>query len=247
MSCPRRFAFRVKAPLLDFLLCVLCGSTAPFRMNADAARLGRLALPDRPSVRGFTVVELMIGAMLAGFVMIGILASFLMIGRTGANLQNYADIEAQARKALEIFSQEVRLAHDVTSAEPGSVTLSIPDTSANRDAFGYSVTYSFDSAAGVLSRIGPPIGNAAGVVSTSSLLTGVHQITAVSPFQYFRYVNPISYPPGHDYLDGFASNTATNVAEVKQIEVNFLVKRQSITVPTATNRVISARFILRNK
>lgn len=196
---------------------------------------------------GFTIVELMIGATVAGLVMAGVLTTFLMMARTGINLQNYADIEAQSRKALEIFGQEVRAAHEVTSANATSVTLSIPDASARRDTTAYSVTYRFDNAAGVLTRNGPPLGQPAGAVSTSLLLTDAHQITDISPFQYFRYVNPVTYPPGHGYADGFTANIANNVAEIKQIEFNIRVTRESVTVPTASNGVVSARFILRNK
>src|SRR3954467_9893705 len=95
--------------------------------------------------RGFTLVEVLISASLASILMAGVMSTFLMMGRSGMNLQNYTELEAQARKALELFSREVRLAYAVSAYSTTSVTLSIPDTSATRTGAGYSVTYTFDT------------------------------------------------------------------------------------------------------
>lgn len=199
------------------------------------------------SKRAFTLIELMIGTSLSGFVMAGVLSSFFLMGRTGASLQNYAEIDARARASLELFSQEARAAFDVTAATPTSVTFSIPDASPDRDALAYSVTYNFDASTGEFTRHGPPVGNPAGLVSTRSLVSGVKPVSGVSPFNYYRYINPITYPSGHGYVDGFTTNTASTTAEVKQIEVTFALHRQNITASPAASQVVSARYILRNK
>jgi Tfp pilus assembly protein PilW len=172
-----------------------------------------------------------------------------MIGRTGANIQNYTILEANARKALETFSREVRLAYGVAAgATNTSVTLNIPDTTSTRNGTGadsYNVTYTFDSTAGTLSRTGPPIDSPTGASSTMVLVKNVQQIPtspATNFLNYYRYVT------GAGYAGGFVSNTASSVTEIKQIEVSFLLKVQSaVNVTTATNKVLSARFILRNK
>src|SRR5512142_61919 len=83
--------------------------------------------------RGFTLTELMISAVLSTIILAAVLSTFLMILRTGANASNYSELEVQARKALELFSREVRLANSVGSGyNATSVTLGIPDTSSNR-------------------------------------------------------------------------------------------------------------------
>lgn len=190
--------------------------------------------------RGFTLVEVMISTTLASFLMLGVISSFLMMGRSGVNAQNYTQLESKARRALEYFSREARLAYGVASYSGTSVTLNIPDTSSNRTALKYAVTYTFDSSAGTFSRTGPPIDNPTGTSTTSVLLTGVQQISGSNPFNYYRYVTT-------GYASGFTSNTASNVTEIKQIEINFILNLTSTTVAAATNRVLSARFILRNK
>ena len=193
-----------------------------------------------PGRRGFTLVELMVSTTLASLLMVGVLSSFLMMGRSGANVQNYTQLEVKARKALEYFSREARLAYGITSYSANSVTLQIPDTSSSRNTIAYTVTYTFDSAAGTFSRTGPAIDNTTSPNSTAVLLTGVQQITGSNPFNYYRLVTT-------DYASGFTSNTASNVTEIKQVEINFIVSLASTTVVTASNRVLSARFILRNK
>lgn len=183
----------------------------------------------------------MISAGLASIILTGVMSTFLMLGRTGANMQNYSDLEAQTRKALEMFSRETRMAYAVSSYSSTSVTLSIPDTSSSRTALGYQVTYTFDSGQNRFTRTGPPLDNPAGTSSTTTLVTNVQQITGRSPFNYYRFVT------GGGYTNGFTSNTAANATEIKQIELNFAAQRQNQTVATATDKVLSARFILRNK
>ena len=110
------------------------------------------------------------------------------------------------------------------------------------------MTYAFNPANKVLTRTGPPIDNPAGSSATTTLISGVELVPGMTSFlHYFRYVRQTTYPPGQGYLDGFTTNTAANRLEIKQIEVSFLLKRKDVTVVAATNKVLSARFILRNK
>jgi prepilin-type N-terminal cleavage/methylation domain-containing protein len=192
--------------------------------------------------RGFTLVELMVAATISSFILLGVLSSFLLIGRTGANAANYADLESEARAALEVFSREVRQAYFVESGYSSTtVTLRIPDSSATRNALGYTVTYTFSTGAGTFSRTGPPINNPSGTSTTEVLVSGIETISGTNPLNYYRYVT------GGGYLNGFTNNTAANGTEIKQIEINFLIRRTDVTVTAATNKVLSARFILRNK
>lgn len=185
-------------------------------------------LRTRRHSRGFTLVELMVGAGLSAIVLAGVLSSFLMMGRVGANVANYTEIEAEARSALEQFSREVRVAFDVTAYDDNSVTLSIPDATTNPTGLAYSVTYAFDSANKRLNRNGSP------------LITGVVANPGTPFFNYYRRIRT-------GYVEGYTTNTVLNRAEIKQIEVSFALQRKNVTVTTATNKVLSARFILRNK
>jgi Tfp pilus assembly protein PilW len=203
--------------------------------------------------RAFTLTEVMVAGSISSFILAGVISTFLMMGRTSANVVNYSEMEAKARKSLEYFSREVRLAYAVPSFSGTSVTLSIPDTvSDNPKGTGtgsYSVTYAFDSTNSLLTRTGPPIDQPTGTSSTTTLISGVQLVPGTTAiFNYFRYVKPTSYPVGQGYVDGFGTaNTASLALEIKQIEVSFLLQRKNVTVATATNKILSARFTLRNK
>jgi Tfp pilus assembly protein PilW len=203
------------------------------------------------SPRGFTLVELLIGTTLSGFTMVGVLSTFLLMGRMGASIRNYTEIEAKARASIEQFAREVRMAYAVTSNSTTSVSLSIPDTTSVRKGTAgtgdYSVTYTFDTVNKLLTRTGPPINDPTGSSTTSTLITGVQQISGIPLLTYYRYVNNPTSNPANGYTDGIGTNIAGNVLEIRQIEVSFQVQRTDVTVATANNKVLSARFILRNK
>jgi prepilin-type N-terminal cleavage/methylation domain-containing protein len=212
-------------------------------MEKMASRISSTRRTERRAQRGFTLSEIIIGMTISSFLMLGVLTTFLLMGRTSANIQNYSELEASARKALEFFGREVHNACDVPSWTGTSVTLTIPDTTDAPKGTGtgsYTVTYAFDTTNKKLTRT---VGS-----TTETLLTGVNLVTGSTAFlNYYRYVSQTSYPLGQGYFDGFTTNTATNVRELKQIEVSFVLQRTSQTVTAATNKVLSARFILRNK
>jgi type II secretory pathway pseudopilin PulG len=211
-------------------------------MDKTAYRTSSTRRTERAGSQGFTLVELMIAAGLTGFVLAGVLSAFLLIGRSSANASSYSELESEARRALEVFSREARMANSVGSGYSAtSVTLGIPDTSTSRTAVAYTVTYTFDSTNKTFSRTGPPADNPTGATATTLLVSGVQQIPGTNPFNYYRYVTT------GGYADGFSANTAANATEIKQIEINFVAQRTNVTVATATNKVLSARFILRNK
>ncbi len=165
--------------------------------------------------RGFTLVELMISATLGGFILTAVLTTFLFLGRSGANVQNYSDMEAQARRALEFFAQDTRQASAITWNSTTSITLTVD---------GVATNYSF--ASGTFSRqiTGGPVQNL---------------VTGVLSFSFKAYS-----------ITGTEINLADLAAagrSTKQLQISLRASRSSRTVATATNTVLSARFILRNK
>src|SRR3954469_18335908 len=92
--------------------------------------------------RGFTLVEVMIAASIGTMVIAGVMSTFLMLGRSGANIANYSMMEAQSRRALEEFSQDLRMANAITWNSATSITLTIPN---NYTPTSGVVTYSYDS------------------------------------------------------------------------------------------------------
>ena len=224
-------------------------------MDNMAFRTSSTRRVDSRASRAFTLVEVIVAGALSTFVLAGVLSTFLMMGRIGASLANYSEAEAKARNALERFGREVHQAYSVVSGYDGfSVTLGMPDNTSERvptglDANGanasgaYKVTYTFSSSNKTLVR--QVVGGTSEV-----LITGVEQMGSTPFINYYKYATAGSNPPsGSGYQDLIGTNYAStsNAAEIKQIEFSFTIKRTNVTVATASNKVISARFILRNK
>jgi hypothetical protein len=160
----------------------------------------------------------MIGATLSSFILTGVLSTFLFLGRSGANIQNYNDMESQARRALEQFAQDTRQASAITWNSANSVTMNV-DTA--------TVTYTYASGSFTRTSLG----------LTRTLLTG---ITSFS----FKAYNIT----GTEITSfGSAAALASAGQSTKQLQISLQASRTSQTVSTATNTVLSARFILRNK
>src|SRR3954465_12895830 len=75
--------------------------------------------------RAFTLVEVMVASTLASFVLAAVLSTFLFMGRSGANLRNYSDMESQARRSLEAFAEDVRQASAITWNTSTDITLAV--------------------------------------------------------------------------------------------------------------------------
>ena len=72
--------------------------------------------------RGFSLPEVVIGLGIGSIVMLGVISTFLMMGRSGANIANYTRMDAQMRRALEEFAQDIRMASNFTWNSSTSVT-----------------------------------------------------------------------------------------------------------------------------
>lgn len=172
--------------------------------------------PDRRLPRGFTLVEVMVASIIGTFLMLGILTTFLFLGRSGANIVNYSEMEFQSRRALELFAEDTRQASAITWNSATSITLAV-DTQ--------SITWSYNGA-GTLTR---QLGTAA----------PVSMITGITTFAFTAY----------DITGNLISLTDLTAAAkgTKQLQISLQASRHSQTVSAATNLVLSARYILRNK
>jgi len=192
---------------MDFMITI---TLSPTRKRTLRARL-----------RGFTLVEVMISAGLGAFLLAAVLSTFLFMGRSGTNLQNYSDMEGQARQALEAFAEDVRQASAITWNSNVSMSLTVN---------GATVVYEYDSSAKAFYR------RVSG--STRTLVTGITSGT----FVFAAYnVN------GTSLSLVSASDRTTANSSTKQVQISLEASRTNTTVVAATNTVLSARFILRNK
>jgi prepilin-type N-terminal cleavage/methylation domain-containing protein len=177
------------------------------------------------ATRGFTLVEIMIGSVLGSMVLAAVLTTFLMLGRSGANAAAYSVMEAQSRRALEELSQDLRMASDVSWNSTTSITLLVPDNYISADLTQTNrVTYAYDSATKYFYRRPG---------STTSTSPRTDLIKNVSSFTYSRF----------DRVDNPAMSNVTT----KRIQLSMIVRTANVTVVGATNNILSASFILRNK
>ncbi len=216
-------------------------TTSPPR--ADARRPGpRSGRPARFGTRGgFTLTELIVSASLSAIILAAILSSFLFLARSSISLVHYNEMEAQARRGLQVFAEEVRSARDITwndtarSSGGYSVTLTLPGLTSNSDEV--LVTYYYDpSTSGPTARaFCRKLGD------KDSTATPVVLVANVTRFGLERY------KAGAGATLPAADKLAVNDLETKQLQLTLTASRERATVATSTHIVLSARFILRNK
>src|SRR4051812_945026 len=75
---------------------------------------------------GFSLVELLISLSLMMMLTLALLTSYIFIARGDRSLQNYGEMNVQARKLLERLGEDLRAATDVTNFTTNSLTLTVP-------------------------------------------------------------------------------------------------------------------------
>ena len=168
----------------------------------------------------------MFASGLGSFIMAGVLSVVLMMGRSGMSASNYADMEAQSRRAVDEFAQDVRMASDLTWNSSTSITLSVPD---NYAAYGSKVTYALDS-----STTGPTAGSfyrqPGDAGSTNSRLVMARNVTSLS-FTRFTRTNA-------EASDNFSA---------KRLQLTMNLRTTAQTTVDQNTLVVSASYVLRNK
>lgn len=167
------------------------------------------------SRRGITLVELLIAIAISSMIMAGVMSSFLFLSRGTIATSDYADMDGEARTALEQFSQEVRMAGDLSNFSSEHVTLSVQD-----GATTYSVNYTYVPVDRTFYR-------AYGTPAQKALIKGIDSFT-------LRRFTMLQTP-------------ATNNLETKQLQLDLRASRSGPARAFASNNVISARCVMRNK
>jgi Tfp pilus assembly protein PilV len=185
----------------------------------------------RPPGTAFTLAEVLIAMTLSVAVMSAVLGSVFMTIRSGYSVDHYTDMEQQSRRALEYFGRDVRMAKAVNFVDQNTIELIIPvDLEGNATT---TYLYRYDPANGEFRR------TANGV--EQSLVTGIetlqlrgYQLTGDDAF------DPDA-PPTTPFDWQIASRSTT------QLELSVSSFRQQSTKIRTAQKIISARFILRNK
>lgn len=175
---------------------------------------------------GFTLVELIISASLSTIVITSMLATFMVFAKSSKSVTGYVDMSNQSRKVLEFFSRDVRAAADVVSATCDSFIIVYPDDAIYGSS---SVEYVYDADFELFSRI---VRDKAGMVtSNATLLDGVGRLN-------LDYFDPLGV--------GLDCDSESLLLSIKSVQLDAELKR-SISNLDATDYIISARFMMRNR
>jgi type II secretory pathway pseudopilin PulG len=195
----------------------------------ESRRAPRGVAPVGP-LSGFTLAEVLIASTLSALVLAAVMSSFVFIGRTGFRTSSLSELEAEARRGLETFAEEARLARDVHWNDAQSVTLSLPTGSP-----ATTVTYGYDSDArsATYQAFYRVVGDANSTQPRTALIRSL-----TSDFTFKRY--KLETAAGGD-------NTAANDTETKQLQIVLRAQRTTGAIAATDQSITSARYILRNK
>jgi Tfp pilus assembly protein PilW len=180
---------------------------------------------------GFTLVEVMVSAGISGFILAGVLAAFVMIGRSGFLASSYSELQSETRRALDIFGEDARKATEIRWNNSQSVTLYVA-TSTNATV---ATTYAYDTdrRSSTYQCFYRVLGEAD---STQPRRILVRQVASDFAFQRYKLER-----------NGVTDNAATSNLETKQIQLTLRASRTGATAIVANQNALSARYILRNK
>lgn len=99
------------------------------------------------SNRGFTLVELLIGASLSAIITLGVITAFSFLGKNMVRIANNSDLQSRAAIASATVQKDVANAEAITAVSATGMSLTI-DTGAGTD----TVTYIYDANADEITR-----------------------------------------------------------------------------------------------
>ncbi len=213
---------------------------------------------------GFTLVELLIGLSLSLMIMSAVLSSYVFLGKNftrslGISSFNQPTLEAQSRRALAYFAQDVRMATGLVTTLPAApdtfanmVELTVPgDTTATTILYYYN----FDTVAHYLhaSNAIDTTADANGITLPAATLTRVNLGTWAAQTLHTNLLTCVfSYYDNSGQSYTVFDSTATgfsSLSGIKQISLAFTSQAGSATNGTLTQvySASSARLLLRNR
>ena len=144
---------------------------------------------------GFSLVELLVSLVLIMLLTLALLTSYLFIARGDRSLQNYGEMNAQARKLLEQLGADLRAATDVVNFTSTNLILTLPTNLASTTT--QDVTWSFDSVTSTVTR---------------------HDSSGTQT--YARNVNTFAF-----YYANGSNVQTTSLIEVKQVQLSMRLLR----------------------
>ncbi len=165
---------------------------------------------------GFSLIEVLMVVVLGSMVMGAAISAFLLIGRNSVSTSDYVKFDEEARRGLELFGRDVRMAENVSGFSADGVTLTVRSSASST----YDVTYAYSSGTHAFYR-------------TFEAEEPVVLIRNIQDFELKRYE--------------LTKGVAKNDLGTKQLQLQLRAVHSGGARALATNNVVSARYILRNK
>lgn len=181
---------------------------------------------NRQGKGGFSLAELLVATTISGVVLASMVGTFLTFAVGVRSVGAYTEMSNDSRKVLEYFARDMRAAADVVTANASTLKVEFPNTGFYSGSF---VTYDYDEDAKLLFRIEED--SSGTEVSNQLLLGGVEQFV-------FSYFDPLG---GSLNVD-----TPSILLSVKSVQIDAKMVRR-ISETDATDYIISARFMMRNR
>ena len=177
---------------------------------------------------GFTLVEIMVGMILGGMVLVGVLSAYLFFCRTGMGIAQYSDMETQSRVTMQRFGQDVRQAKTITWVSEVQVRFTYDDTT-------FTVyTYDANSNKFVRSR-----NNLAG----TTLASGIESFA----FRAYSYANAAAESvPSLLPISTVAERTQANFF-TSMVQIKIVLRRNAGSGVNSSAQAVSSSYVLRNK
>lgn len=182
--------------------------------------------PVSRELAGFTMVEVLVATAVSGIVLASVVATFLTFAIGARSVGAYSEMSNSSRAALEYFARDMRSAEDVLVANESRLIVVSPPSAHYSNT---TVTYDYDQDAKLFFRVEED--SSGNEISNRVLLDGVEQFT-------FSYFDPLG--------NSLSADSASILLSVKGVQVDAELLR-SISRTEATDYIISARFMMRNR
>jgi hypothetical protein len=159
----------------------------------------------------------MVVVAISAMILAGVMSSYIAILKSSMRLWHYEKMEREANRGLEYFARDVRSAKAISWASSSSITLTVPRVSGGADR---TVVYSWSSQTRIFSK------------TEGGTVTAL--VRDVESFAFNRF--------------NLAQASAANDYETNQIQVTMTASPATQGLYNkATKRVLSARYVLRNR
>ena len=174
-------------------------------------------LPIRRSRLAFTVVEFIVASAISVIVLGAVGATTIFTARSFVAMGNYADLDRQSRKALDIMSRDVRRSMALAAYSTNSMTLQDQDGLTN-------LSYYYSAAEGTLTRT---------KAGTNTVL--------LKQCDYLNF-----HVSQRNPSNNFAFYPASGYSAAKLVDISWKCSRSILNKKVNTESVQTAKIVVRN-